>query len=172
MERYDANYKMRPPLRTPDDIQALIEGLQDDTIDAIASDHAPHTEEEKDVELDYAPDGVIGLETTLTVSLTNLVCSGVLSLSQLALKLSTNPARILGLSGRGSLSRGCVADLTLVDIDSERVIESRLFESKARNTPFEGFRGRGRIVSVIASGRVVVDGGVIVDMAQREQYAC
>lgn len=172
MEKYDANYKMRPPLRTPDDIQALIEGLQDGTIDAIASDHAPHTEEEKDVELDYGPDGVIGLETTLTVSLTNLVCSGALSLSQLAQKLSANPARILGLSGRGSLSRGSVADLTLVDVDAERVIESRLFESKARNTPFEGSRGRGKVISVIASGRVVYDGGAIVDRTQREQYAC
>jgi dihydroorotase len=172
MEKYDANYQMRPPLRTPDDIQALIEGLQDGTIDAIASDHAPHTEEEKDVELDYAPDGVIGLETTLTVSLTNLVCSGALSLSQLAQKLSANPARILGLLGRGSLSRGSVADLTLVDVDAERVIESRLFESKARNTPFEGFRGRGRVISVIASGRVVYDRGAILDKTQREQYAC
>jgi dihydroorotase len=171
MERYDANYKMKPPLRTPDDIEALIEGLQDGTIDAIASDHAPHTPEEKDVELDYAPDGVIGLETTLTVSLANLVCRGVLSRSQLVEKLSANPARILALSGRGSLSRGCVADLTLVDVDSERVIESRLFESKARNTPFEGFRGRGRVVTVILSGRVVFENGSVVHRAQGERYA-
>lgn len=161
MESYDANFKMKPPLRTRDDVEAIIEGLQDGTIDAIASDHAPHTIEDKDVELDYAPDGVIGLETTLTVSLTNLVSKGVLSLAQLAQKLSAGPAAILGLAGRGMLTRGAVADLTLVDVSARRVIRSSEFESQARNTPFEGLCGQGLVRYVVARGRVVFDGQVV-----------
>lgn len=163
IERYDANFKMKPPLRTQNDIDAILEGLQDGTIDAIASDHAPHTMEDKDVEFDYAPDGVIGLETTLTVSLTNLVSRGVLTLSSLVEKLSVNPARILGLTDRGSLSKGAIADITLVDPDSERVIKSCDFESKARNTPFEGFSGVGDVRVVICRGRVVYDGKIVRD---------
>jgi len=162
VEGYDARFKMKPPLRTQEDVLAILEGLQDGTIDAIASDHAPHTVEEKDVEFDYAPDGVIGLETTLTVSLTNLVAKGVLSLSQLVEKLSANPARILGLSDRGLLARGAAADITLVDVHSERVIRSSEFESKARNTPFEGFVGLGKVAYVICGGRVVLDNGRII----------
>ena len=110
IESYDANFKMYPPLRTHDDVLAILEGLRDGTIDAIASDHAPHTVEDKDVEFDYAPFGVIGLETTLTVSLTNLVSKNILPLPELIRKLSANPAKILGLTGRGHLSRcnrGC-----------------------------------------------------------------
>lgn len=165
MEAYDANFKMSPPLRTQDDVDAILEGLQDGTIDAIASDHAPHTAEEKDVELDYAPNGVIGLETTLTVSLTNLVSKGVLSLSQLAQKLSAAPAAILGLAGRGTLAKGAVADLTIVDAAAQRIIRSSEFESLARNTPFEGFCGQSRVRYVIARGRVVFDGRVVQPQA-------
>lgn len=161
IESYDANFKMNPPLRTHDDVLAILEGLRDGTIDAIASDHAPHTVEDKDVEFDYAPFGVIGLETTLTVSLTNLVSKNILPLPELIRKLSANPAKILGLTGRGHLSKGAIADVTLVDLNCERTIRSSEFESKARNTPFEGFRGVGVVRFVINSGRVVYDGQIV-----------
>ncbi len=152
---------MNPPLRTHDDVLAILEGLRDGTIDAIASDHAPHTVEDKDVEFDYAPFGVIGLETTLTVSLTNLVSKNIHPLPELIRKLSANPAKILGLTGRGHLSKGAIADVTLVDLNCERTIRSSEFESKARNTPFEGFRGVGVVRFVINSGRVVYDGQIV-----------
>ena len=162
IERYDPNFKMSPPLRTADDREALIEGLMDGTIDAIASDHAPHTNEEKDVEFEYAPNGVIGLETTFPVCYTSLVASGRVSMSLLVQKLANNPGAILGLKDRGSLRATMAADVTVVDVNKSVVIDSERFRSKSRNTPFGGFSGKGSIEWVLVNGRVEVANGSTV----------
>jgi dihydroorotase len=150
---FDAKYKMKPPLRTAEDVEALKEGLRDGTIDAIASDHAPHSLEEKDVEFSYAPFGVIGLESTLPVALTTLVKTGVLSLGDLIAKFTRNPADILRLD-RGSLREGATADITIIDPEKEWVLDAGAFRSKSRNCPFHGMEVCGKAVTTIVGGKV------------------
>ncbi len=156
VETFDSNYKVNPPLRTAADIQAIKAGLADGTIDAIASDHAPHTEEEKDVEFSFAPFGIIGMETLLPLVITELVRPGVISLSRAIELTSTTPAKILRLD-RGTLSPGAIADITIMDIENEWEIDVNAFRSKSRNCPFHGRKVFGRALKTIVSGQVVPD---------------
>jgi dihydroorotase len=151
---FDARFKMNPPLRTADDVQAILDGLRDGTIDAIASDHAPHSREAKEVEFQNAPFGVIGLETTLPVSYTKLVLEQGLPLSRFVDVLSAGPARILGVPG-GSLAPGSPADVSVLDLETEHVVDPESFHSKSRNCPFQGQKVRGRAAYTIVGGRVV-----------------
>jgi dihydroorotase len=153
LRAFDSNYKMAPPLRTEDDVQALIEGLKDGTLEAIATDHAPHAPEKKMRELDQAPNGIIGLETLLPVCVTALIEPGHLTWPQLIEKLTINPARILGID-RGTLRPGADADVTIIDPGAEWTIDPSRFRSKSRNTPFAGWKVRGRAFAVIVSGEV------------------
>jgi dihydroorotase len=150
---YDTNTKMNPPLRTKEDVEALKEGLRDGTIDVIASDHAPHSYDEKQVEFQSAPFGIVGLETAFGLALTELFEKGVLSLYQIVEKFSSNPRRILHLP-EVRISEGSPANLTLLDPRAEWTVEPEKLRSKSKNTPFGGFRLRGRSVGVINNGRV------------------
>jgi dihydroorotase len=150
---YDTNAKVNPPLRTAADVAAVKEALADGTLDAIACDHAPHTSLEKDLEFEAAAFGLIGLETSLGLSL-KLVHDGVLTLAQLVAKMSTNPARILNVPG-GSLAVGSPADVTLMDPQRQWTVDVNAFASKSRNCPFNGWTLRGKAVMTIVEGRVV-----------------
>jgi dihydroorotase len=151
---YDTNKKMNPPLRTAVDREAVIAGLADGTIDAIASDHAPHVSEEKDVEFDNAMFGVIGLETSLAVVLTVLVGKGVITPTQMVERMSVAPNRILGLSG-GSLKVGSPADVTIINPSITWTVNPNEFFSKARNTAFMGMELTGAAVMTILGGKIV-----------------
>ncbi|NPA25694.1 MAG: dihydroorotase [Deltaproteobacteria bacterium] len=151
---YNTNTKMSPPLRSAADVEAVRQGLADGTIDAVATDHAPHEATEKAVEYDLAPFGVIGLETALSLVL-HLVDEGLLSPLQMVERLSLNPAHILNLDDRGTLEPGMAADITVIDPDAEWVVDPEKFYSRARNTPFAGWRLKGRVVKTLVSGRVV-----------------
>ncbi len=151
---YDTNLKMKPPLRSEADVEAVKEGLKDGTIDCIATDHAPHSENEKEVEFDKAPFGVIGLETAIPVTLDKLYRGGVLSLTQIVENLSLNPARILHLASKGSLKEGCDGDVTILDTEKEVEINPHEFASKSRNTPFAAWKLKGAPVATIVSGAI------------------
>jgi dihydroorotase len=153
MRRFDSNYKMAPPLRSEEDRLAILEGLKDGTLEVIASDHAPHAPEKKTRELDLAPNGVIGLETLLPVCIFGLIEPGHLTWPQLIEKLTVNPARVLGID-RGTLKPGAIADVTIIDPAVEWTIDPREFRSKSRNTPFAGWKVRGRAHAVIVAGEV------------------
>ncbi len=157
---YDTNTKMKPPLRSPADVAALRKGLKRGTIDAIASDHAPHSEEEKDQEYDEAPFGIIGLETSFALACTELYHGKVVDLPRLVALMSTNPARILGLP-YGTLRQGSPADITVFDPDAAWTVDEREFASRSRNTPFSGWKMKGRVVSVIVGGRVLMRDGAL-----------
>jgi dihydroorotase len=159
LRTFDSNYKISPPLRTEADVQSLIAGLKDGTLEVIASDHAPHAPEKKMRELDQAPNGIIGLETLLPVCVTALIETGHLTWPQLVEKLTVNPARILGID-RGTLRPGADADVTVIDPAVEWTIDPAKFQSKSRNCPFAGWKVRGRAHAVIVSGQVkFVQGG-------------
>lgn len=151
--------RVNPPLRTRKDVQALITGLRDGTIDAIASDHAPHSVEEKARPLARAPSGMIGLETSLAVSLTQLYHTKKLDLPALIRRMSTNPADILRIS-RGRMSLGAAADFVIFDPDEPWTVDPSQFASKSRNTPFAGRKVKGRVKYTIAKGRVVYQDGM------------
>lgn len=150
---YDTNFKMSPPLRTQRDVEAILEGLADGTIEAIASDHAPHCAFEKEVEFDKAPFGILGLETELALSLMTLVHKNLLTLPQLVEKFTTGPARLLRLN-KGTLSVGADADITVMDPAHEWVYDVNQTASKSRNTPFHGWSLKGKAVATIVGGRV------------------
>jgi dihydroorotase len=150
---YDSNTKMYPPLRTAADVEALRQALRDSTIDAIATDHAPHDLADKEVEFDQAPVGIIGLETSLPLTF-RLVEEGVLSLTDAVAKLTWGPAQVLGLT-KGTLQVGADADVTLMDAQTEYVVDRREFRSKARNSPFHGWTLKGRAVMTICTGKIV-----------------
>jgi dihydroorotase len=151
---YDANAKMNPPLREEADRAAMIEGLRDGSIDVIATDHAPHHADEKSLEFDRAPFGIVGLETAVSLCLDRLVHAGVIGLPRLVELLSLNPARVLGIPG-GTLSEGAQADLTVLAPDATVTIDARSFKSKSKNTPFDGWTLRGGVAATIVGGRVV-----------------
>jgi dihydroorotase len=151
---YDTATKMNPPLRSEADRQGLLQGLRDGTIDCIATDHAPHTVDDKTVEYDHAAFGIVGLETAVALCLDRLVGEGLLDLPRLVALLSTNPARVLGLPG-GTLAPGSPADVTVLDLARKRPVEPARFESKGRNTPFAGWQLKGWPVMTIVDGRVV-----------------
>ena len=154
IKKFDTNYKMNPPLRSENDRLAVIEGLADGTLTAIATDHAPHTQTAKMVEFDHAPFGIIGLETALPLSFTELVTKGVLSIPQLIEKFTTGPADILGMKNY-SLAVGNPADITVIDPEAKWTIDKNKFYSKARNTPFDGFAVQGQVIMTVVDGKVV-----------------
>ncbi|HEY7512168.1 MAG TPA: dihydroorotase [Vicinamibacteria bacterium] len=151
---YDPATKMNPPLRGDQDRRAVLEGVRDGTIDCIATDHAPHTVDDKKVEYDQAAFGIVGLETAVSLCLDRLVRPGLLTLGQLVRALSTNPARALALPG-GTLAAGAPADLTVLDLDRRVTVDPARFESKGRHTPFAGWSLRGGAVATVVGGRVV-----------------
>jgi dihydroorotase len=153
LRSFDSNFKMNPPLRTRRDVEAILVGLRDGTIDAIVTDHAPHAPEKKLRELDQAPFGVIGLETLLPICIKTLIEPGVLTWSEMIAKLTIHPARILGLD-RGTLRPGAIADVTIIDPEAEWTIDPNQFRSKSRNCPFAGWRVRGRAHTVLVAGQV------------------
>ena len=154
LNSYDSNAKINPPLRTEADIEAIKQGLADGTIDAIATDHAPHAQEEKEVELQDAAFGMVGLETAISLVITNLVKSGDLSINSAIAKMTIEPARILGIDA-GTLAKGAVADVTILDPEAKIVVKSAEFKSMGRNTPFEGFELTGKAVATIVNGEIV-----------------
>lgn len=151
VQGYNVNAKMNPPLRTKEDVAAIKDGLRDGTLDCIATDHAPHDPDSKDVEFPLAANGIVGLETSLPLTL-RLVEEGILTLSQAIEKLTVNPARALGLE-KGTLSVGADADITVIDLDEEWVVEPAKLKSKSKNTPFAGWKMKGRAVETIVGGK-------------------
>lgn len=150
---YDTNMKMNPPLRSRDHVGALLEGMRDGTIDAIATDHAPHHRDEKELEFDQAPFGITGLETAIGLAF-DLVHQGVISLERLVELCATNPARIFQLEDRGTLRKNAWADVTILDPALEWTFDVSLSRSKSRNTPFHGRKMKGAAVATIVGGRV------------------
>ncbi len=150
---YDANTKVNPPIREAEDVAAIREGLRDGTLDCIVTDHAPHHRDEKSGEYNLAAFGISGIETSFSLSYTALVKSGVLTLEQLADRMSAAPARILGLEG-GSLKEGGVADIMLADLDEKYTIDPKDFLSKGKNTPFAGREVYGRVKCTIVDGNI------------------
>jgi dihydroorotase len=157
LAEYDTNYKMNPPLRSIEDREAIIEGLKDGTIDCIASDHAPHSIEDKEKEFIYAPNGIIGLETALGLTLTELFHTNILSLEQIIEKFAYNPRKILNLE-LPAIKVGKKANITIFLPDEEWTVDKREFKSKSRNTPFDGYILRGKPVAAINNGKMFHNG--------------
>lgn len=155
----DANWKMNPPLRGEADRKALIRGLQEGALSLIANDHAPHSEEEKKRPLEAAPFGIVSLETAFPLLYTKLVLTGIVSLKQLVNWMSTAPAERFGLAHRGRLEEGYASDFTLVDLNEEYIINRKHFLSKGRNTPFHGWRVKGKIKATYVDGTCVYEEG-------------
>ena len=154
LSTYDTNFKMTPPLRTEDDRQALIQALKDGTIDLIASDHAPHKNEEKKVEFNYAPFGVIGLETTVGITLSHLYHQEKFDLNRIIELFTAKPAAVLGID-KGTLKPGSDGDVTILDLDYEWEIDSSKFKSKSHNTPFRQWQVKGKTFATIVSGNIM-----------------
>lgn len=154
MVDYDAKYKVNPPLKTKEDLDAVIEGLIDGTIDVIATDHAPHTVAEKQKPIQNAPMGISGFETALGLTLTNLVHTGKLTLIEALKKLNYNPAKILGIENQGVIEVGKPANLTVFDINEEWRVKAQNFKSKCRISPFEGFKLKGKVKMTIINGKI------------------
>lgn len=151
----DADYRMNPPLRTENDVKAITEGLLDGTLDAVATDHAPHTPGEK-ADFEKAPNGSIGMETSFAASHTFLVKTGLMSLEQLVRKMSVNPAKILGIPA-GTLAVGANADIALIDLNEEWTVDADKLHGKSKNTPFKGMKLTGRVKMTILGGEVVFE---------------
>jgi len=155
VEGYDTNTKVNPPLRGREHLEAVLEAIADGTVDAVATDHAPHHADEKALEYDHAAFGIAGLETAVALALDRLVHRGVIGLERLVEMCSTNPARIFRLEGRGTLRPGSWADVTVLDPDLEWTFDASRSKSKSRNTPFDGWSFRGAAVATVVAGRVV-----------------
>lgn len=150
----DGNFKMNPPLRAREDMEALIKGLSEDVMDVIATDHAPHSAEEKAKDMTSAPFGIVGLETAVALTVTHLLKPGYITPMQMAAKMSYNPAKVLGID-RGTLNVGSIADIAIIDPDEEYIIDPDDFKSKGKNTPFGGARVWGKVKYTILEGKVV-----------------
>lgn len=150
----DANYKMNPPVRSREDMEALIKGLKEDVFDVIATDHAPHHADEKARGIAKAPFGIVGSETAVALTITELVDKGIITPMQMAAKMSYNPARVLGID-KGDISEGKVADIVIIDPNTEYVIDVNEFVSKGKNTPFNGWKVKGKVVRTIVGGDTV-----------------
>lgn len=161
IEGFNTNAKMNPPLRTDEDVAAIIEGLRDGTIDVIATDHAPHHADEKNCEFALAANGIVGLETSLPLSLTYLVDKGVLTLRELLMKMCVNPANILGLN-KGSLSVNRPADIVIFDPKETYTVDVNRFMSKGKNSPYDGYTLHGKVQYTIVNGEIVVNQGVLL----------
>ena len=151
---YEAKYKVNPPLRTKEDIDAIIKGLQDGTIDVIATDHAPHTVHEKQLPIQNAPMGIAGFETALGITLTYLVHKNKLSLMDAIKKLTYNPASILNIENQGNIAIGKEANLTIIDLNEEWEVNASKFKSKCRISPFDGFKLKGKAKLTIIKGKI------------------
>ncbi len=151
---FSTNTKMKPPLRSESDRKALIKGLKDGSIDVIASDHAPHHQDDKDLEYLYAPFGIVGLETSLSLILDRFVNRNVISLKRMVELMSLNPAKVLNL-GKGTLSEGADADITIIDLTRKVTVDARKFLSKSVNSPFDGWKLKGGAFATIVKGKVV-----------------
>ncbi len=152
----DANYKMNPPLRSKADVEALRKGLADDIMDVIATDHAPHHEDEKKLSIAKAPFGIIGLETAAALTYTYLVEGGFITKMQMAEKMSYNPARIINID-KGTITEGKTADIVIFDPEAEYTIKAEDFMSKAKNSPFIGMKVKGKVKNTICGGKIVYD---------------
>jgi dihydroorotase len=155
VEGYDTNTKMSPPLRSEEHLEAILEGLRDGTIDAVATDHAPHHADEKALEYDRAPFGITGLETAVGLAFEKLVHAGTVDLVRFVELFSTNPAKIFGLKNRGTLKVGSIADVTILDPDLNWTYKNTESKSKSKNTPFDNWDFTGAPVATIVGGRVV-----------------
>jgi len=155
VKSFDTNTKVNPSLRTQDDISALKEALKDGTLDCIVTDHAPHTPEDKEQDFNQAPFGMIGLETSVGLTVTELVNTKVLTWPQMVEKMSTKPAQIIGLEKKGAIKEGMDADITILDSDKEWEVKREEFQSKSKNSPFIGRRLKGKVDTTIFSGNVV-----------------
>ncbi len=155
VKTFDTNTKMNPPLRSQEDVEAVKEALSDGTIDCIVTDHAPHTQEEKEADFDHAPYGMIGLETSVGLTITELVGPGILSWPQMVERMSASPARITGLENKGAVREGMDGDLTMIDPNREWEVRREDFVSKSKNSPFVGRRLKGRVVATIRAGKLV-----------------
>ena len=153
----DTNYKMNPPLRTRKDVEALKQGLKDDVFDVISTDHAPHSKEEKSQSMQKAPFGIVGLETSVPLTITELVDKGWITPMQMAEKMSYNPAKILHLEDKGSLQPGKTADVVIINPKEEYTIDVNDFVSKGKNTPFNGRKVKGKVKMTICSGTIVFE---------------
>lgn len=152
--KYDTNLKMNPPLREAADRHAMLDGIVDGTVDVIATDHAPHHADEKMVEFDRAPFGIVGLETAVPICFDRLVHAGKISLKRMIELLSTNPAKVMNLPG-GTLAEGAIGDVTILAPDMKVTIRASALKSKSKNTPFDGWELRGGVLATIVGGRVV-----------------
>ncbi len=159
----DGNFKMNPPLRSRQDMEALREGLRNNIIDVISTDHAPHAEAEKNRTMKLAAFGIVGLETSAALTYTELVEKGVITMMQMAEKMSYNPSRILGLHEKGSISEGKTADVMIFDPRKSYRIDKETFASKGKNTPFHGREVKGEVAVTIVNGKVVYEGGQFID---------
>ncbi|MBY0229433.1 MAG: dihydroorotase [Gemmataceae bacterium] len=153
LRSFDSNYKMSPPLRTQRDIDAILAGLKDGTLDVLATDHAPHAPEKKMRELDQAPNGIVGLETFLPICVKALIEPGVLAWPEMIRKMTLEPARVLGID-RGTLKAGAVADVTVIDPEARWTVDPKKFKSKSANTPYGGWEVTGRAETVLVGGVV------------------
>lgn len=160
-EGYNTNAKMNPPLRLDDDIKAIKEGLKDGTIDAIATDHAPHHIDEKNCEFAIALNGIVGFETALGLSITHLVKTGDLTYNEMLKKLTSNPADILGLN-KGSLEIGKPADVIIFNPDEEYTVDVKAFKSKGKNSPYDGWKLYGKPEYTILGGKIIVNQGILL----------
>ena len=154
VKSFDTSNKVNPPLRTQDDVEAVKEAIADGTIDCIVTDHAPHTQEDKEVDFDHAPCGMIGLETSVGLTITELVKTNVISWTQMVDKMSTAQAKIVGIENKGILKEGADGDITIIDPDKEWVVSKADFVSKSNNSPFIGRKLQGKAVVTIYGGKV------------------
>lgn len=154
VKTYDTNMKMNPPLRSVADVEAMITGLQDGTLDCIATDHAPHAPEEKEMEFEYAPNGILGLETAVGLVFTRLVHTGILNISQVAEKMAINPRKILNLP-LPEIKAGAEANLTLIDPEKEWEVDITKLKSKSKNSPFHGYKLKGKAAGIINKKRFI-----------------
>ncbi len=155
LENYETNLKVNPPLRSQDDSKSLVEAVKDGTIDAFATDHAPHTVDDKGVEFDKAPFGINGLETAVSLLLDRFVNKNIISLTRFIQMISSSPAQILKLENKGRIIPGADADLTVLNLNREIIVEPDRFKSKSRNTPFQGWKLKGAPEMTIVGGRIV-----------------
>ena len=155
LQNYDTNLKMNPPLRSKEDVRALLAAVKDGTIDIFATDHAPHTSDEKAVEFNFAPFGIIGLESAVPLLLDKLVNKNIISLERFVQMMSVSPAEIFGLKNKGKICIGADADLTILNLQKEIVIDANRFKSKSRNCPFHGWKLKGRPEMTIVAGKIV-----------------
>lgn len=160
-EGYDTNAKINPPLRTAADVHAIIEGIADDAIDIIATDHAPHHADEKNIEFSLAASGIIGFETAFSLAVTHLLKPGIITISRLVEKMSLGPAKILSIN-KGTIEPGSAADIIIVDVNEQITVDTAKFQSKARNSPYGGMKLYGAVYATIVNGCVIVNEKVLL----------